>query len=560
MAMSHSVAWAAGGTIAVKHERQLAAAHGTKKTRPQVCLDACMRHQACTRWTFKEIWRPRVNAYSGSCFLKQGASLRLEVCAPPRFRNCSSGVIAARTGRDEHEAPRYRSTPLLSPAALVDAAGRTESELDARLLAASRFGHGGDPSKEADGFDGPPPASESSDFAARFVARLRAGVAGSSTATSASRDEPRVAIATLHYGASSGACGVVKWCYSAAHLAGALGRRAEVVVISEDEHSVESSCWPRARLVLFDPPLLRLAQKWAAARASDASSQNNGHADGGTFSATQLMKWQLTSLVEYSAILYLDTDIDLFLHGAGRPPHPSSTAGVAVARVWRAALNAFLQSGTELLASADPHVPINGGAFLIRPSHELHTLGVAALAATSRFNYTHGFLLRGPPRAALNPSPNANISIAWSALPPPLLRSRMWRRDTWNVVDGDGDQGLLAHVFLGVRGGRTLSYTTKHASWRVHHFFSVHKPWGKHARCLAYFDFMRQPDFQLARSTWQLNSSLATKCLRRFAQKRTCLVPRTARDCQRCVASRDKSMCHVGAAPNCPRTTRWWLL
>ena len=43
-----SVAWARGGTIAVKHERQL--------------------KYACTRWTYKEIWRPRLNA---TCFLKR---------------------------------------------------------------------------------------------------------------------------------------------------------------------------------------------------------------------------------------------------------------------------------------------------------------------------------------------------------------------------------------------------------------------------------------------------------------------------------------------------------
>ena len=53
-------------------------------------------------------------------------------------------------------------------------------------------------------------------------------------------------------------------------------------------------------------------------------------------------------------------------------------------------------------------------------------------------------------------------------LPMGVLRgTRMWRRNTWNVVCGDTDQGLFAHVFVVLLQGRTLAFPTKHGDGTV---------------------------------------------------------------------------------------------
>merc|ERR1712039_807609 len=132
--------------------------------------------------------------------------------------------------------------------------------------------------------------------------------------------------------------------------------------------------------------------------------------------------------------------------------------------------------------------------------------------------------------------------------------------NTWNVVDGEGDQGLLIHVYGVLLRGETLGVNSQAAAWRVVHFFGPHKPWSRKARCLEYFDFLDQPDFAASAPAVLRRSTAARRCLERFEQKRACLVPRTWQTCIECNSRRDKSTCAPNATARCPASIRWWVL
>ena len=368
----------------------------------------------------------------------------------------------------------------------------------------------------------------------------------------------RIAVATLHYGAGAGGCGLLKWCYSVAALVKqpSLIGATEAVIIADDQAAAAASCWPRPRIVKFDRELLSLARAWAAL-PSVRQGSGGQYAVSSAGDALMLMKLQLVSLVEYDVVVYLDSDVDLFLHTYARPPHPESLAGRVFARAWRKGLDAFRGSRTHLLATADPHVPVNGGLFVLAPSRNAYRIGLAALRSR-RFNWSHGFELRGRPRDVLPPT-DALAPLRWT---------RMWRRNTWDVVNGALDQGLLTFIYLVALGGADTSYNSKLSASRVHHYFGPHKPWLRTARCLAFYDFLKQPDFAtFGRAA--LTSTMATRCLQRFDEKRACLDAdgRSDAACRACERRGDKSTCPERrkrtwrAAPvaRCPAATRWWI-
>ena len=120
--------------------------------------------------------------------------------------------------------------------------------------------------------------------------------------------------------------------------------------------------------------------------------------------------------------------------GTGRPPAVGSAAFAALATAWTRGYEAFLRSRMHLLALRDPHIAINTGTMLLRPSASIHALGVATLRAR-RFNFTHGFDLIGRPRSVLPLESVARADVKR------LRDSRMFRMNTWDVVCGDADQG-----------------------------------------------------------------------------------------------------------------------
>lgn len=117
-------------------------------------------------------------------------------------------------------------------------------------------------------------------------------------------------------------------------------------------------------------------------------------------------------------------------------------------------------------------------------------------------------------------------------------------------------------MYLARLRGETTTFTTRHAAGRINHFFGPHKPWGLHARCLRYFDFLDQPDFA-TQGVRELTSAHAKRCLARFSEKRACLTATqseaSAAVCRACKRRRDKSTCD-GTVVRCPPTTRWWVL
>ena len=80
-----------------------------------------------------------------------------------------------------------------------------------------------------------------------------------------------------------------------------------------------------------------------------------------------------------------------------------------------------------------------------------------------------GFNLSGRPRSTLPIREMARADVKR------LRDSRMYRMNTWDVVCGDADQGLFVHVFLVLLRGAGFAYPVRDASFRVHHFFALHK-------------------------------------------------------------------------------------
>ena len=279
--------------------------------------------------------------------------------------------------------------------------------------------------------------------AARDLDALRAEVA--LLRGGAARGGGRIAIATTHHvhadrrqkaGAPSlrTACGLTKWCRNAALLAASapLRGRAEVLVLTNDGAFVRRECASLSpgrsppRIVAFDDALVKLVAAWGRSPHVSLAGARHLHAD--RFTAWTLYKWQLVSLVEYQSIFFHDADVDLY-HNA--PPNYADAA----ARAWGQRYDAFVRSPALLAGTADGESVVNTGVLLLKPSAAAYDLGLRALSSM-RFNATHGFDLAGRPRALL---------------PAAALKDFPWTRlvvqDTWDVVTGNGDQGLFAYVF-----------------------------------------------------------------------------------------------------------------
>ena len=379
----------------------------------------------------------------------------------------------------------------------------------------------------------------------------------------------KLAIATVHTvgSARSAGCGLLKWCFSAAAFAKSpvLDGAAEAVVLTNNLTWARGECrTPSVRFIAADPTLELLVRQWGQLHKPGASKKRSRPPRPVT-----LMKWQLFALTDYDAIFYHDVDVDPFLHTNGRPPSEGTPLFDPFASSWLRGYEAFLRSGTELLALRDPHIPINTGTMLLRPSERVHAIGMRTLQAM-RFNFTHGFNLSGRPRDVLPFKQMARADVKR------LRDSRMSRMNTWDVVCGDADQGLFVHVFLVVLRGKTFAYPVRDNGFRVHHFFALHKPWGKKTRCLKYYAFLRDPDFL---SAGRHGEDRMSHCLRKLEEKRGCLeadrLPHGAeRDdlCKTCAKNGQKHTCPRRAQVNgtwmdtpgnptfCPTAaTRWWV-
>ena len=237
-------------------------------------------------------------------------------------------------------------------------------------------------------------------------------------------------------------------------------------------------------------------------------------------------------------------------------------------RSWTEALQAFLQSDTRMIASADIHSPINTGAMLFKPSKEAYLQGLRALRRR-RFNSALGFDHVGMPHEVLHLQALPQLSQVI------INRSWMVRRNNWDFVGGHACQGLFVYIYLvllspqsaatfkypdqffaehgdvynatgplGGKGGslHRLPTTLPMAMWRVHHFFSGAKPWRSVSRCSSYFDFMSDGDALFHSSA----------CWKMMKEKRDCLAPRISP--MLCASCRQRGLKTNGCTDKRPAT------
>lgn len=349
----------------------------------------------------------------------------------------------------------------------------------------------------------------------------------------------------------SSACGLVKWCYSAAALARlpSLQGKAEVVIFSNAPEADLDMCQPSPRLIGIRPELEADLVAWGRAR-SNATGRSKKYLKALDFGLANLYKWEAFRHTEYSSILLTDTDVDFFTFSAGLLPRADSDAGTTLRYAWEVLFPRFLASSTQLVATGDSHGPINAAVLLLKPSLRVYELGRAALQSR-RWSPEAGFNESGPPSKVFPRLPSGGLHYR-------MRQTRMWHADTWNVITGDGDQGLLVHVFLVALRGETFQFASplnrrrpnaSSTTWTVQHFFWGHKPWRAKTRCAAYFDFMANDDF-----AHRLKPPV-TGCLAVLDEKRRCLEPGLSpathpERCQECKRLGQKSTCTM--PPACP--------
>ena len=96
------------------------------------------------------------------------------------------------------------------------------------------------------------------------------------------------------------------------------------------------------------------------------------------------------------------------------------------------------------MARPDAHSPINTATLLLKPRTSVYELLRSVLQA-GLFDPDLGFNRTGRPQHAIG-------SLAGLGLRPAaatnLKTSTFWRHNDWRFIGGDGDQGLIVHVYI----------------------------------------------------------------------------------------------------------------
>ena len=267
-------------------------------------------------------------------------------------------------------------------------------------------------------------------------------------ATEAVSAPRRLALATMwHFAApgnfSKGACGLLKWCFSASQLAALPYMRAQhtdVLVVTNDPSFVAQECAaptkqavpPRA--IAPDPSVLRLVRQWSAARCRQGVCQRGGMANA---AHAGLLRLQFFAMAEYSAVLVTDLDVALFLMHQGRPPRPGGAGARRLERAWTHELGEFLASNTLLMARPDHHSPINTAALLLKPLPSAFAL-LRRVLEGGVFDADLGFNRTGRPQQALAASPAAALASLKPSTARALNKTVFWRHNDWRFIGGDG--------------------------------------------------------------------------------------------------------------------------
>ena len=293
-------------------------------------------------------------------------------------------------------------------------------------------------------------------------------------------------------------CSLTKWCHNAGLLARSLppSIRAELIVLTNRQAVVRREC--RARIILFDANVSAVVDAWASAHETQYARRRLKAATCSHYLRSWLRKWQLVGMIKYDAVFYTDTDVDLFA-GAYNTSSLLDARGVAhfnavgstdaAIHAWTTELPAFLASDrTQLIATLDREIVVHGGAFLLRPSRRTFQAGLDVLRSR-QWTPEDGFEAAGSPRHVCH---HGRVGHGFLRR---CQQTRFWTDDTWDVVAGNADQGLLTHIYLTSRRlGRGALRLTTYPNYSVHHFWGSSKPWLlKFTRCLRFWEFLDGP-------------------------------------------------------------------
>lgn len=159
--------------------------------------------------------------------------------------------------------------------------------------------------------------------------------------------------------------------------------------------------------------------------------------------AIYFLKWTLAGLESYDVVVYVDTDIDIVrLQTDDFHRH----------------LESFRESRYTISGQADWAVPLNSGAFALKPSGRIFRRG---LRLAARHAGMGSFQALGSPRSLFN---QTNVN-------PRFLNCKMIRGNTWKVPGGSSDQGLLSLLYV-------MQGNASHATHnKLGHFWWIHKPY-----------------------------------------------------------------------------------
>ena len=297
--------------------------------------------------------------------------------------------------------------------------------------------------------------------------------------------------ATSADSADSIGCALVVWCERASRLrrvlAIGLGWNVTLALIGTS-HEAAASCLADTGSVVIEPLDARVQTAMRQARAGRESCAAGRDVN--------MLKLSVLRLVGYDLVLFADIDIDLM---------PTNDPLPALRR-WGAMAPTFLASGFRFIANADAMSPVNGGLWIVRPSHATLAKMLRVLRAC-RVNATHGWEHVGAPRAlGLTPRHADGQPLTTDAGDLPA-RSDAYRRNDWRFVGGDVDQGLLWYYFYIRRDRGAYFRYAPNKGHLVLHWRAWPKPWAIGARG-GFRSTAPSPDLS-AISPWELSYAYA---------------------------------------------------
>lgn len=203
-----------------------------------------------------------------------------------------------------------------------------------------------------------------------------------------------------------------------------------------------------------------------------------------------LLKWGVFALSHLDLVLYADVDVDLDptrfqFHRALLRPEGDPTRfqlHETFVALFRASIDAFLQSSALIVSEPDHASPINTGVFLAKPTRWVHAAGLRCLRSCN-FSEGTGFDEAGEPQKlfgnqsrrlwqqleAGTGSPRGSARTA-------LQSTEMWKKNTWSFVAGNLEQGMFWHLLYHKHGVGTWARPS--SRWQADHFWGPGKPWG----------------------------------------------------------------------------------